>query len=177
MVRPQTSSFNWVSTGSLVFAHEGVPFLEDDRRLRIDFFRPAKSVSIDVIGTSDSTATYGRIERLTRMGSHLLCPSNPLSAGQIQRTTLTRAQSDISFAVIYSDNNYLGSSPFGRFDNLTFVQSAGDNYRRRGPLSAESAGRRPYEVQQIVPAAFFRRFQNRPACTTGPSVTRSIGAT
>ena len=50
------------SPGDYIFSHEGVGFFNENRRMRMDFYHPAAGVSIDVIGNSDLSMTYGRLE-------------------------------------------------------------------------------------------------------------------
>lgn len=105
--------------GEYIFSHENVGFFNEDRRLRMDFYRPARSISIDVIGNSDSSPTYGRLEIFNSVGESLgWVRTAALGANQLQRLSITSPTSAIAWAVAYSENSYLNSSPFGMLDNL-----------------------------------------------------------
>lgn len=138
--------------GENVFAHEGVSFHNNNRRLRIDFYRPARTVSIDVIGNSDLTDTYGRLEIFNSADQSLgFVLTNPLAADERETLSMTTGQDEIAYAVAYSDENVNNnSSPFGRLDTLRFelreistVTDANGNYSI-APLT-----RGAYEVTAI----------------------------
>ena len=117
-VRPQAGD---ASTGDYVFAHEGVAFTPNTRKIRIEFYDPVRSVSIDTTGGGGTT--YGRLEAFDRSGqSQGFVRTSELSRGQVQRITITHAQPDIAYAIAWSDSDFMNSFPFGVFDNLSFVQ-------------------------------------------------------
>lgn len=112
---------NGAATGEFIFAHSGIGFFNESRRLRTDFYRPARSISIDVIGNSNLTATYGRLEIFNSADVSLgFVRTGPLLANQTQRLTMTSGSDNIAWAVAYPEDSYLNSSPFGMLDNLTF---------------------------------------------------------
>lgn len=101
-----------------VFAHEGVDFFNKNRKLRVDFYAPGRGVSINVIGNS-LTSTYGRLEIFNKDDESLgFVRTDPLARDEEQVLTMVRETNDIAYAVIYSDEDHLSSSPFGRLDDL-----------------------------------------------------------
>ena len=146
--------------GELIFSHENVGFFNNNRRLRMDFYRPARSISIDVIGNSDLSPTYGRLEIFNSAGTSLgFVRTQPLGANQTQRLTMSSTNNDIAWALAYSDDSFLGSSPFGMLDNLsvtlpeqTAVTDAQGTYR------IESIARGTYQVYAQRPAGFDQVF-------------------
>ncbi|MFO1064727.1 MAG: cadherin domain-containing protein [Pirellulales bacterium] len=107
-----------------IMSHAGVGFFNNNRRIRMDFYRPVQSVSVDVIGASNLTATYGRLEIFDAANNSLgMIRTNALSADVLQRLTLSTNGDQIAWALAYSDDQYLSSSPFGMLDNISFVLS------------------------------------------------------
>ncbi|MCC6511099.1 MAG: cadherin domain-containing protein, partial [Pirellulaceae bacterium] len=107
------------TTGDHIFSHEGVGFFNNDRRMRMDFYAPAQGVSIDFVGNSDFTATYGRLEIFNSADVSMgFIRTQPLGNGQRQRLSLSSPNNDIAWALAYPDNTYLNSSPFGILENL-----------------------------------------------------------
>lgn len=129
------------STGTRVFAHSDISFFETNRRLRIDFYEPARSLSIDIIGAS-LTPTVGRLRIYNAAGVELdTLTTAPLADGQVATMTLTRPAADIAYAVAYSEPG-TGNSPFGRLDNLRFSQP-----ERQAISGANGA----YEIRRVFP--------------------------
>ena len=121
-LRPQIATVPGASTGEYVFAHEGVNFMSWIRQIRMDFDKPAKAVSIDTIGDSDLKLTYGRIEAFDVDGNSLgIVRSSPLAQNSVERITFESDTANIAYAVLHSDDEFMESSPFGRFDNLSYV--------------------------------------------------------
>jgi hypothetical protein len=107
--------------GVHVFAHEGVGFFNENRRLRMDFYKPVRSVAVDVIGDSDLRATYGRLEIFNKANQSLGFVRTPaLGQGERQTLSLSAASDEIAWALAYPEDSYLSSSPFGMLDNLRF---------------------------------------------------------
>ncbi|WP_165440551.1 cadherin domain-containing protein [Rubripirellula amarantea] len=110
---------------NFIYSHAGVNFFNESRKLRADFDHPVSEVSIDVIGSgSGTTPAYGRLEIYDKNDNLLgVTISPPLL--RTTRTTLSLAstQDDIAYAVAYSDESLNPSSPFGKFDSLTYRQS------------------------------------------------------
>lgn len=107
--------------GVHVFAHEGVGFFNDNRRIRMDFIAPVRAVSIDVTGDSDLRATYGRLEIFDKDDNSLgFIRTQPLGADQTENLMMSRPTAEIAWALAYSDDSFMSSSPFGRLDNLSF---------------------------------------------------------
>lgn len=158
-IRPVQRAFS--PAGDYIFAHEGVGFFYEDRRLRMDFYHPAQGVSIDVIGDSDLKPTYGRLEIFNSANQSLgFIRTQPLGAGQKQRLSLT-SNNDIAWALAYSDNTYLSSSSFGMFENLELivpekvsVTDANGNY------SLPSLPNATYNLNAVPPALYDNVFPN-----------------
>jgi len=110
--------------GNRVFSSSGISFFNDSGRLRIDFYRPARSVSIQAIAGSTFTPTYGRLEAFNAAGVSLgFVRSRALFGTSSERIRLAFNGDVIAYAVAYSDDNFLNSSPFGRFDSIQYTQT------------------------------------------------------
>ena len=112
-------------TENRIFSHVDIPFFLDIRKLRFDFYSPAREVSIEAIGPqSGSTPHYGRIEAYNAndelIGFDL---SGPL-VGRLRETiSVASANDDIAYAIAYADTDtFLNSDPFGRFDRFEYKQ-------------------------------------------------------
>ncbi len=111
-----------VGTPVRKFAHERVDFFSTIRRMRMDFYQPAKSVSILFTGTSVFTPTYGRLEAFDAAGNSLgFLRTSPLPNNANQQLTLDFPDGRIAWAVAYCDDDYLSSNPFGKLDTLQYV--------------------------------------------------------
>ncbi|MDX1929431.1 MAG: cadherin domain-containing protein [Pirellulaceae bacterium] len=126
-------------TGQHVFSHAGVGFFNDIRRLRTDFYRPARSISSDFIG--NATGTVGRLEIFNAANESLgFVQATSPGSNQIQRLTMTSETDSIAWAVAYSEGN-----TFGVFDTLSFVL-AGQS------TTTDSQGR--YFMQPMTPGNY-----------------------
>ncbi|GAB5402745.1 MAG: hypothetical protein Aurels2KO_09760 [Aureliella sp.] len=106
------------------FAHAGVSFFNENRRLRMDFFEPVHRVSANFRGNSSLSDVYGRLEIFNEQDESLgFLRTQPLRDTDEQMLTLARPTNDIAYAVAYSNDDYLDSSPFGRIDYLSFEMS------------------------------------------------------
>lgn len=106
------------------FAHAGVDFFNENRRLRMDFFKPVHSVSANFRGNSSLSDVYGRLEVFDAKDQSLgFLRTAALRASDQQLLTLSRPAEEIAYAVAYSNDEYLDSSPFGRIDFLSFSMS------------------------------------------------------
>ncbi len=145
-VQPALQSFA-NTNGNRVFSHAGVNFNNDNRRLRIDFYRPARSVSIDVLaGLSISIPTYGRLEAFNAEGVSLgFVRSRALFGTASQNLRLNFSDDVIAYALAYSDDTFLNSSPFGQFDNLGYRQSA---------AIAVTDANGEYELEALLPGDY-----------------------
>ncbi len=147
---------NGAPAGELIFSHTGIGFFNEGRRLRTDFYRPARSISIDVIGNSNLTATYGRLEIFNANNVSLgFARTGPLLANQAQRLTMTSNSDEIAWAVAYPEESYLNSSPFGMLDNLSFElaeQSTMTDADGNFFLQPMTAG--DYEIRIVPPAGY-----------------------
>lgn len=104
--------------GEHIFSHAGVGFFNENRRLRMDFYRPVRSVSIDITGNASSD-TYGRLEIFNSDGASLgFMRTGPLGRDMTSNMSLTSAGDNIAWAIAYSEDSYLNSSPFGILDSL-----------------------------------------------------------
>lgn len=153
-VRSQSAGDGPSSTGQSIFASEGIPWFDNGDRLRVDFYAPVESVSIDVIGVSNLSSVYGRIEAFNEAGESLgFTRSRALLNGHVERITISRDQADIAFVAAYCDDTYLSSSPFGRFDNLSFVQREPTAVTdSQGVYRLQFLPPRIYDVQPVLPS-------------------------
>ncbi|MBN9520913.1 VCBS repeat-containing protein [bacterium] len=115
-VQAQPDAAN-ASTGSDVFGWgPGFNFWTDTTRLRMDFYRPVQSISLDYIypGGLDST---GVLELFAADGTLLQRVTTQTNSAAFRETlTATRPMADIAYAVAYPSG-----FPFNRFDNLRFT--------------------------------------------------------
>jgi hypothetical protein len=103
-------------TNSLrVFGHGNIPFLNDIRRLRMDFAGLVSDVSIDFAGSWPLGPEIGRLEVFNLQNERIGGISASLLEGQTRTLTIDHATPDIAWAVAWSD----GLS-YGRFDHLVF---------------------------------------------------------
>ena len=101
--------------GQYVFSHVGIGFFNDIRRLRTDFYRPARSISVDFTG--NGTGMVGRLEIFNAADQSLgFVQATSTVANQIQRLSMTSNTDEIAWAVAYTEG--LSS---GVFDTLSFV--------------------------------------------------------
>ena len=110
------------STGRKVFAHAGVNFFNNTRRMRMDFTSPARAVAIDFIGSSIFSPEYGRLD-LFDASNNLLdhYDTRGLWNNQVERMYLDRPTADIAYAIAYIPD---GKGTFGRLDNFWFAGTA-----------------------------------------------------
>lgn len=107
--------------GNRVFAHSGIDWFYNERRLRIDFHRPARSVSIESVAGSTFTPTIGRLEAFNDKGESLgFVRSRALFGESRQRMRLTFGDDVIAYALAYSDDNFENSTVFGGLDDLRY---------------------------------------------------------
>src|SRR3954469_15601808 len=106
-------------TGTRVFAHVGIPFFLDSRKLRAEFNGVTSSVSFAFAGSSTTAqGDVGRLEAYNAAGQLLAFDETaPLPAGQFETLSGTRPTPDIAYTLAYTS---VGS--FGRFDAMTFAQ-------------------------------------------------------
>ncbi|MFK8113222.1 MAG: cadherin domain-containing protein [Rubripirellula sp.] len=124
----------------------GIDTFSSIRRLRFDFYNPVSEVSIDAIGAAFGLApAIGRIDAYDAndqlIGSDL---SAPLIGRAVDRISVTSANEDIAYVVAYADNSALISS-FGRFDNLSYLQSEQIDI-------TDADGK--YEIQNLFPGDY-----------------------
>jgi hypothetical protein len=160
VVRPQTVTS---SSSNYVFAHEGVAFTPPTRKIRVEFYDPVRSVSIDVTGGG----VYGRLEAFDRSGqSQGFVRTTKLVGNEIQRLTITHAQPDIAYALAWSDSDFMDSSPFGVFDNMSFLQ-------HEYTTTTDSNG--DYEFKLLPPGSYQVRYATAgsqiPTTPTSQTVT------
>jgi hypothetical protein len=118
-VQAATSIFPFAPpTGTNVFAAGGVPFFNNDRRLRMDFAGLVSTLSIDFQGGSSGLAEQGMLSvydlNNVLLGSYTTAG---LLGGQIETMNITRPNPDIAYAVAWT---ITANSPFGRLDHLVF---------------------------------------------------------
>ena len=103
-------------TGSLVFAHFGIPFFNTIRKLQADFNGRTSSVSIAFAGGSVFATDVARLEAYDESGALLdAVVSPPTPYLQFGALSLTRPTADIARVVIYATQG-----EFTRFDALAF---------------------------------------------------------
>jgi hypothetical protein len=121
---PETNSI-FFPNSNRIFAHLDIGFFLDTRKLRADFYEPVREVSIQAIGTGNSTSiVYGRIEAYNAEGDLLdFSLSGPLTGNNREKITVRSPNDDIAYTLAYSDTTtFPGSSPFGRLDELEYKQ-------------------------------------------------------
>ncbi len=144
------------AVGDMVLSYDTIPYFNDSRRLRIDFYRPARAVSVDFSGDSNFTATYGRLELFNAAGQTLgFVRTNGLSAGQRQTITAVATENNIAYAVAYSDNQFLSSSLFGRIEGFTasMVEPTVQT-DSQGNFFLDAIGKGDYVLRATAPATF-----------------------
>ena len=115
-VRAREGSAGYASTGTKVFAHEGVAFFNDIRQLRINFAGGVSSVSADFIGGRSIGTEIGRLEAFDAAGNLLASDvTQPLGPQIVETLDVSRATPDIAYAIIYSRPD---EGSFGVVDNL-----------------------------------------------------------
>ena len=106
------------STGGKVFGHSNIPFFNSNRRLRVDFHGPGRSIAVDFIGSSSTGTEVGRLEIYDKddqlLGAY---QTSPLGQGAVDTMSLFRAEGDIAYAVAFSPS---GLGNFARLDNLRY---------------------------------------------------------
>jgi hypothetical protein len=112
------SSLGFAPTGDKVFGHANVAFMNNDRRLRMDFTSPVAFVSIDFGAGSSINAERGQLD-LYDSANQLLASylSQPRLKGQFETLSLSRPTADVAWGVAYVPPTF-GS--FGQFDHLVF---------------------------------------------------------
>jgi hypothetical protein len=167
-------SFQFAPTGRLVFAHAGVQFFGDTRRLRMTFADPVDRLAIDFAGGNTVTAEFGRLEAYDAVGNLLATyVTEPRLGGQVETMSIVRPSADIAYAIAYTP---LAGGSFGRLDNLRF----GDNPEPAQTTAADgtyaflelAAGN--YVVRAEVPENFER---TAPAVTSDRLFLADFGAT
>ncbi len=138
------------STGQHIFSHSGVTFFNDIRRLRTDFYRPARSISVNVISDSATSGFFGRLEIFNAANQSLGFARAQLGPNQTHRLTVESSNDDIAWAVAYSEG-----SNFGMFDNLSYVlgqQTAVSDAQGNYILQGMTRGN--YSIQVVPPPTY-----------------------
>ncbi|MFN3189711.1 MAG: cadherin domain-containing protein [Aureliella sp.] len=133
--------------GEHIFAHSGIGFHSEIRRLRMDFYRPVRTVSILIEGSSSNDATFGRLEIFDKDDNSLgFVRSEPIGVNQIRELRMT-SNDDIAWAVAYSEDSFQNSSPFGRLDTLRFeIPRADETQQADGSFSFQPFYSDVYEI-------------------------------
>ncbi len=113
----RTATFNSLTT----LSSEGIHWYDNNSRLKVMFYQEADSISIETLAAEVLKDSYGRME-IYNKNDQLLASVQTGAMRSPQRVTLSlnRAQADIKYAIIYTNDAFLSSSPFGRFDNLNY---------------------------------------------------------
>lgn len=115
-VRARVENSGYTSTGTKVFAHEGVAFFNNIRQLRVNFAGGASSIGVDFIGGTALGTDVGRLEAYNSAGMLLAEDvSLPLAPNVIETLSIDRPTADIAYAIVYSRP---GEGNFGVVDNL-----------------------------------------------------------
>lgn len=111
------NAFNTIS----VLTSEGIPWFSSTSRLKVMFYQEADAISIQSIAAETLKDSYGRMEIYDR-NDQLLGSAQTAPLRNLQRETLSlsRSQGDIKYAIIYTNETFANSSPFGPFDNLAY---------------------------------------------------------
>lgn len=118
-----TDPFDFAPTGVKVFGHANVPFINDARRLRMDFVALASSVEIQFAGGDNFDDEVGRLRAFDSSDSMIAeIVTSPLCCGATETLRLDRLQADIAWAVAYVAAD---EGNFGRFDALRFTVGGG----------------------------------------------------
>lgn len=105
-----------------VFSSEGIPWFDNDSRLKVMFYQEADFISVEAIAAETLTASYGRIDVYDRNNTLLGSTQSGALAGLSRQTiSIQRPTADIKYAVIYTNENMPNSSPFGKFDKLQYA--------------------------------------------------------
>ncbi|WDQ17898.1 cadherin domain-containing protein [Rhodopirellula sp. P2] len=112
-------------SGNRVFSDGGFQQFSTFNRLRFDFYRPVKSVSIDALGSAfTSLVSYGRLDAYNADGELIATAvSGVLVNGRRETVSLSVPSDEIVRVEAYSDTTITGGTTFGAFDRLTYVQS------------------------------------------------------
>ena len=120
-VTAEEDGFGYAPTGTKVFAHAGVGFWLDIRKLRMDFAEPVSSISLSFAGGTNFDTDFGLLNVYN--GSNVLLDSYltaGMGPGQKETMTIRRPINDIAYAIAYSVPGDGPYGPFGRLDALVF---------------------------------------------------------
>jgi hypothetical protein len=105
-------------TGSNVFSHVGVPFWNNERRLRMDFAGLVSMVSLDFQSAVPNAFQQGTLAVYGADNTLLDSYTTPsLAGGVFKSMVVNRLAPDIAYAIAYTITS---DSPFGRLDHLQF---------------------------------------------------------
>ncbi|MFO0838631.1 MAG: hypothetical protein U1D55_08870 [Phycisphaerae bacterium] len=137
-VTATTDTIGLAPTGVRVFAHANVFFFNNDRRLRLDFSRPIRAISIDFAGGTFFDTEIGRLEAYNALGTRISTyVTSPLGPGNTETMTLVRPQADIEYAMAYIA---FGEGDFGRLDNLRITVSCPGDLNGDGVIGESDLG-------------------------------------
>ena len=127
-VNSQPESF-FAQQGNKVFSSSGINWFSESGPLRADFYRPARSVSID--GISGGSTTFIRLDAYDVDGNLInSVTSQALTGSQRQRLTVSAPEDSIAYALAYSadshvdaSGNTINGSSLGRLDRFGYTQS------------------------------------------------------
>jgi len=109
----------YTSTGTRVFGHQGTYFMNDIRRLRLDFAGLVSRLSLDFIGSGfPLLPERGHLEAYSAGNVLLDSFVTPVpQAGEVVTMALNHPAPDIAWAVAWSEG-----LTYGRLDQLVFSQ-------------------------------------------------------
>ncbi len=158
---PTQDVLNWVfsqtvnAAGGMFFNGAQPTFLRD-AHLRMDFYRPAQSVSILVGNAISYKPVYGKLEIFDSQNRSLgFVHSSALEKGEEERLSIFSPGSDIAYAVAYSDFEYLDSSMDGWFGSLKFTwPTEAATTDANGAVNFYQLPRESYEFSVSVPPEY-----------------------
>lgn len=107
------------TTGFNVIGPSPFTFWTSSTRLRMDFYKPVQSVSVDFIATTISNS-FGRLEVYSANGTLLQTYlSSAVTNRQVATLAINRSTADIAYAIAYPDPS---GFPFNDFGNILFTR-------------------------------------------------------
>ena len=157
-INPRAESF-FNPNGNRIFSSGGIPWFSESGKFRADFYRPARSVTIDGIGTTSDT--FIRLDAYDVDGNLIgSSTSRNLIGGQRERLTVSFQNDIVAYAMAYSadfvvdeSGNTINGSPFGKLDRFSYSQG-------EATATSDKFGR--YEISNLFPGNYQITFLNPP---------------
>lgn len=120
--RVVAASDDLISQDGLILTSEGDAAWTSDRRLQLDFTKPASDISVDFIAANQNGTERGILLAYSASGAKIASSTTaPLAFGQSERLSISRTGFDIGRVVAYTVES---DSPSGRLDNISAVVAA-----------------------------------------------------